>query len=192
MLAPSEENLPQRVDEKVACSAPGLKSRPAFTKSVDPLRGYPAGSGKAGSAKVRTGHRSPSHPPAKLVPARVWSCCLEEAGDARSGEGSPMKSNDDWDVALFAVAQEGGVDGACEALAAGASVNAVNVYHLTPLLVASGEGHLELTRDLIGEGAENNYTGMRLDAGADPRRASRCALPGPGGPRRRGSRPGRG
>ena len=50
---------------------------------------------------------------------------------------------------------------ASEALAAGANVNAANPHNVTPLLEASGRGHLEMARYLIGQGAEVDYTGMR-------------------------------
>src|ERR1051326_3745554 len=72
-----------------------------------------------------------------------------------------MKPGDDWDAALFAAARDGDLAKASEALAAGANVNAVNPYHVTPLLEAAGGEHLELTRYLIGRGAEIDYTGMR-------------------------------
>jgi ankyrin repeat protein len=65
-----------------------------------------------------------------------------------------MNPRDDWDAALFAAAREGDLTQASEALAAGANVNAVNPHNVTPLLEASGQEHLEMTRYLIGQGAE--------------------------------------
>jgi ankyrin repeat protein len=94
-------------------------------------------------------------------PARVRRYGLEEARDARRGDGPPMKPRDDWDAALFAAASDGDLAKASNSLAAGANVNAVNPHNLTPLLEASGQGHLEMTRYLIGQGAEIDYTGMR-------------------------------
>ena len=72
-----------------------------------------------------------------------------------------MKPRDDWDAALFAAAHEGDLAKASDALAAGAHVNAVDPHNLTPLLVASVQGHMEMTRYLIGQGAQIDYTGMR-------------------------------
>ena len=72
-----------------------------------------------------------------------------------------MKPRDDLDAALFAAARDGDLAKASDALAAGANVNAVNPYNLTPLLEASGGEQLEMTRYLIGQGAEIDYTGMR-------------------------------
>jgi ankyrin repeat protein len=70
-----------------------------------------------------------------------------------------MKSEDGWDAVLFAAARGGDLNKASEALAAGAHVNAVNPYHVT-LLEAAGNEHLEMTRYLIEQGAEIDYTGM--------------------------------
>jgi uncharacterized protein len=72
-----------------------------------------------------------------------------------------MKPKDDWDAALFAAARDGDLVKASDALAAGANVNAVNPHHVTPLLEASGREQLEMTRYLISQGAEIDYTGMR-------------------------------
>jgi ankyrin repeat protein len=72
-----------------------------------------------------------------------------------------MKPRDDWDAALFAAAHDGDLAKASDALAAGANVNAVDPHNVTPLLEASGREHLEMTRYLIGQGAEIDYTGMR-------------------------------
>src|SRR5437762_3157022 len=72
-----------------------------------------------------------------------------------------MRPSDDWDAALFAAPRDGDLAKASEALAAGANVNAVNPHNLTPLLEASGGEHLEMTRYLIDQGAEIDYTGMR-------------------------------
>src|SRR5690348_7871800 len=77
------------------------------------------------------------------------------------GDEAPMRPRDDQDAALLAAAQAGDLAKASDALAAGANVNAVNPHHLTPLLEASGQGHLEMTRYLIDQGAEIDYTGMR-------------------------------
>ena len=72
-----------------------------------------------------------------------------------------MKPRDDWDAALFAAAHDGDLAKASDALAAGANVNAVDPHKVTPLLEASGRKYLEMTRYLIGQGAEIDYTGMR-------------------------------
>jgi uncharacterized protein len=72
-----------------------------------------------------------------------------------------MKPRDDWDAVLFAAARDGDLTKAGEALAAGANVNAVNAHSVTPLLEAAGGEHVEMTRYLIGQGAEIDYTGMR-------------------------------
>jgi ankyrin repeat protein len=72
-----------------------------------------------------------------------------------------MTPSSDWDAALFAAAQAGDLAKASNALDAGADVNAANPHGVTPLLEASGQGHLELARYLIGRGAAIDYTGMR-------------------------------
>jgi len=72
-----------------------------------------------------------------------------------------MKPRDDWDAALFAAAHDGDLAKASDALAAGANVNAVDPHNVTPLLEASCREHVEMTRYLIGQGAEIDYTGMR-------------------------------
>jgi ankyrin repeat protein len=61
---------------------------------------------------------------------------------------------------LFAAAQAGDIARARDALAAGADVNAANAHHVTPLLEASGQGHLEMAHYLISQGAVIDYTGM--------------------------------
>jgi uncharacterized protein len=71
-----------------------------------------------------------------------------------------MAGSRDWGAALFAAAQAGDLAAAGDALAAGANVNAANAHGVTPLLEASGNGHLELARYLIDHGAEIDYTGM--------------------------------
>ena len=72
-----------------------------------------------------------------------------------------MKPRDDWGAALFAAAHDGDLAKASDALAAGANVNAVDPQNMTPLLEASCREHLEMTRYLIGQSAEIDYTGMR-------------------------------
>jgi cytohesin len=72
-----------------------------------------------------------------------------------------MKSQRDWDAALFAAAHDGDLAKAGDALAGGADVNAANPHHVTPLLEAAGCEHLEMARYLIDHGAEIDYTGMR-------------------------------
>jgi ankyrin repeat protein len=71
-----------------------------------------------------------------------------------------MTPSTDLNATLFAAAQAGDVAQASEALAAGADVNAANAYHVTPLLEASGQGHLEMVRFLVDQGAVIDYTGM--------------------------------
>jgi ankyrin repeat protein len=71
-----------------------------------------------------------------------------------------MTSTNDRDAVLFAAAQAGDFAKVSAALAAGANVNAANPHGVTPLLEASGQGHLELARYLIDQGAEIDYTGM--------------------------------
>ena len=62
-----------------------------------------------------------------------------------------MKTRDDWVAALFAAARDGDLAMASDALAAGANVNAVNPYNVTPLLEASGQEHIEMARYLIAQ-----------------------------------------
>jgi ankyrin repeat protein len=81
-------------------------------------------------------------------------------GKKGGGDRTAMAPSIDWDAALFAAAQAGDLAKACDALAAGANVNAPNPYNVTPLLEATGQGHLEMARFLIGRGAEIDYTGM--------------------------------
>ena len=71
-----------------------------------------------------------------------------------------MKPGNDWDAVLFAAARDGDLGKAREAVGAGANVNAANPYHVTPLLEAAGNEHLEMTRYLIRQGAEIDYLGM--------------------------------
>ena len=61
----------------------------------------------------------------------------------------------DWDAALFAAASTGDVAQATAALAAGANVNAANPHHVTPLIEASGNGHLDLVMLLLDRGASD-------------------------------------
>lgn len=75
-----------------------------------------------------------------------------------------MEPGADRDAALFTAARAGDLAGVSEALAAGANVNAVNQHDVTPLLEASGNGHLEMARFLIGRGADIDYIGMREGA----------------------------
>jgi cytohesin len=72
-----------------------------------------------------------------------------------------MTPTDDQNAALFAAASAGDLAKVSESLAAGANVNAPNPYNVTSLLEATGQGHLEVTRYLIGRGAEIDYTGIR-------------------------------
>jgi uncharacterized protein len=71
-----------------------------------------------------------------------------------------VTSHVDWNAALFAAARDGDLVKVSAAVEAGADVNAANAYHVTPLLEASGMGHLEVARYLIGQGAVVDYTGM--------------------------------
>src|SRR5687768_9542634 len=71
-----------------------------------------------------------------------------------------MLSSADLDAALFAAIQAGDLAEVRDAIAAGANVNAVNAHHVTPLLEASGQEHLEIARHLVGLGAVIDYTGM--------------------------------
>jgi ankyrin repeat protein len=71
-----------------------------------------------------------------------------------------MTTSNDCDAALFAAAKAGDLAAASGAIAAGANVNAANLHKVTPLLEATGQGHLEMVEFLISQGAEINYTGM--------------------------------
>ncbi len=71
-----------------------------------------------------------------------------------------MSSPTDLNAALFAAVQAGDLARVGDALAAGADVNAANAHHVTPLLEATGQGHVEVVRHLVGRGALIDYTGM--------------------------------
>jgi ankyrin repeat protein len=71
-----------------------------------------------------------------------------------------MTPSIECNAALFAAAQTGDLVAANAAVAAGADVNAANPYNVTPLLEATGQGHVELARFLVTRGAEIDYTGM--------------------------------
>lgn len=71
-----------------------------------------------------------------------------------------MIPSNDTNAALFAAAEAGDIEQASAAVAAGGDVNAANAYHVTPLLEAMGQGHLEMVQWLVDRGAAIDYTEM--------------------------------
>jgi uncharacterized protein len=72
-----------------------------------------------------------------------------------------MSRHGEYDARLFEAVEANDLGQVEAALAAGADINAANKHGLTLLILAAGEGNLELTRFLIEKGAEIDYTGMR-------------------------------
>ena len=81
----------------------------------------------------------------------------EDANTARQLlAGAPRKDDDDGTTYLMGAARAGDLAAVKRLIADGEDVNARNIYDLTPLVAAIGEGHFEIVKLLVRKGADIN------------------------------------